>query len=124
MPQSGEVKTKRVPFSPTQGVAVTHPVPDVVRFTRVRHMLTVRYLCLVDIVTVRHCPQRQRRHKVETESDRKKKKKKAEEFLLFIKGELKRTHISNTVDGKMEQEQQKAKQKQRLKNSFHSLKEN
>ena len=85
-------------------------------------MLTVRYLYLVAIVTARHCPQRQRRHKVETESDRKKTK--AEEFLLFVKGELKLTHISNTVDGKIEQEQQKANQKQRLKNSFHSLKEN
>ena len=74
VPQSGEVKTKRVPVSPTQGAAVTHPVPDVVRFTRVGHMLTVRYLCLVAIVTVTHCPQRQRRHKVETESDHKKNK--------------------------------------------------
>ena len=48
---------------------MTHPVPDVVRFTRVGHVLTVRHLCLVDIVTARHCPQRQQRYKVETEKE-------------------------------------------------------
>ena len=56
--QSGEVQTKLVPLSRSQGVTVTHPVPQVVGFTRVRHVQTVRQLGLVAIVTVTYCPQR------------------------------------------------------------------
>ena len=64
MAQSGEVSTKLVPVFPTQRTEVAHPVPDLVRFTRVRHVKTVGYVVLVVIVTVTHSPQRYRGYKI------------------------------------------------------------